>query len=146
MYLLHSIFIPTSRKVTIDDNGKKSYTKYSIKDSQNTFIKICETAADMEVLIGKLGQKGPIQPCILVVGSLIDPKQILVYFDNIKYMIFSSSKAFDICFKIYHVFNIEYPMESMDVWLFIQTFFYNLYTKYDKTSSLLKQVIAELRH
>lgn len=28
MYLLHSIFIPTSRKVTIDDNGKKSYTKH----------------------------------------------------------------------------------------------------------------------
>lgn len=53
-------------------------------------------------------------------------------------MLFSSSKAFDICFKIYHVFNIEYPIESIDVWIFIQTFFYNLYTKYDKTSSLLK--------
>lgn len=74
MYLLHSIFIPTSRKVTLDDNGKKSYTKYSIKDSQNTFIKICETAAEMEVLIVKLGQKEPIQPCVLVIGSLINPK------------------------------------------------------------------------
>ncbi|KAF0745159.1 Dimer Tnp hAT domain-containing protein [Aphis craccivora] len=122
MYLLHSIFIPTSRKVTIDDNGKKSYTKYSIKDSQNTFIKICDTSAEMEALIGA------IPPCILVIGLLNDPKQILVYFDNIKYIVFSSSKAFDICFKIYHVFNIEYPMESID------------------TSSLLKQVTAELKH
>lgn len=122
MYLLHSIFIPTSRKVTIDDNGKKSYTKYSIKDSQNTFIKICDTAAEMEMLIVKLKEKGPFQPCVLVIGSLNDPKQILVYFDNIKYVVFSSSNAFDICFKIYHVFNIKYPMESMDVWLFIQIY------------------------
>jgi len=146
MYLLHSIFIPTSRKVTLDDNGKKSYTKYSIKDSQHTFIKICDTSAEMEALIVKLGQKGAIPPCILVIGSLNDPKQILVYFDNIKYVVFSSTKAFDICFKIYHVFNIEYPMESIDVWQFIQTFFYNIHTKYDKTSSLLKQVTAELNH
>jgi len=33
-------------------------TKYSIKDSQNTFIKVCDTSAEMEALIVKLGQKG----------------------------------------------------------------------------------------
>lgn len=43
----------------------------------------------------------------------------------------------------YHVFNIEYTMESIDVWLLIQTLYYNIDTKY-KTSSLLKQVTAEL--
>jgi len=33
LYLLHSIFIPTSKKVTRDENGKKGFIKFSIKDS-----------------------------------------------------------------------------------------------------------------
>jgi len=81
----------------------------------------------------------------MVVGSLFDPKQILVYFDNIEYKIFSAYKAFDVCFKIFHVFNVEYPLESGDVWLFIQTFFYNIQTKYDKSNVISKQTTNELK-
>lgn len=89
--------------------AKNHIPKYSIKDSQNTLIKICDTAAVMEALIVKLRQTWAHSPCILVIGSLNNLKQILVYFDNIKYVVFSSSKEFDICFKIYPVFNTEYP-------------------------------------
>lgn len=49
----------------------------------------------------------------------------------------------DICFKNFHVFNVEYPIESSDV--FIQIFFYNIKTKYDKSNYLIKQTINELR-
>jgi len=105
---------------------------------------VTSTAVEMESKLEKLAMKGPIQPCILVVGSLLDPKQIMVFFDNIKYKMFSAVKAIDICFKIFHVFNVEYPIESNDVWLFIQTFFYNIKTKYDKTNYLIKQVINKL--
>jgi len=37
-HLLSSLFVPTSRKVTKDDKGKNNVTKYSIKDSQKSFI------------------------------------------------------------------------------------------------------------
>jgi len=74
----------------------------------------------------------------------MDPKQILIYFDGIKYKIFSAMKTYDMCFKIFHVFNVEYPIESNDVWLFIQTFFYNIKTIYDKSNVLIKQISVEL--
>jgi hypothetical protein len=48
------------------------------------------------------------------------------------------------CFKIFHVFNVEYPIESNDVWLFIQTFFYNIKTKYDKSNVIIQQISVEL--
>lgn len=53
MYLLHSVLIPTSRKITREENGKKSYVKYGIKDSQNSIIKITETALEVEALLNK---------------------------------------------------------------------------------------------
>lgn len=124
LYLLHSIFIPTSKKVTHDANGKKGYIKFSKKNSQNAFILIKPTAVEMDATLQNMSNKGPIQPRVLVLGSLINPKQILIYFDSIKYKMFSALKAYDMCFKIFHVFNVEYPIESNDVWLFIQTFFF----------------------
>ncbi|CAI6361296.1 unnamed protein product [Macrosiphum euphorbiae] len=145
MYLLHCFFIPTSKKSTKDSNGKRGFIKFSIRDSQNSFLVVTPTALAMELTLKKMAENGPIQPCLLVVGSLFDPKQILVYLDNIKYKMFSAYKAFDICFKIFHVFNVEYPLESGDVWLFIQTFFYNITTKYDKSNVVSKQISNELK-
>lgn len=98
----------------------------------------------MDTTLQNMSNKRPIQPCVLVIGSLMDPKQILIYFDNIKYKMFSALKAYDMCFKIFHVFNVEYPIESNDVWLYIQTFFYNIKTKYDKSNVLIKQISVEL--
>lgn len=95
---------------------KKSVIKYSIKDSQNTFIIEASTPLKLEVIIEKLKkQENNIQPCILVVGSLLNPKQIIVYFDDVKYKLFSVFKAIDICFKLFHVFNLEYPYELSNV-------------------------------
>jgi len=100
---------------------------------------------ELEVIISKLKQQdNTIQPCILVVGTLIDPKKILVYFDDVKYKLFSTFKAVDICFKIFHVFNLEYPNESSNVWLFLQNYFYEIHTKYDKKCSLVNQICSEL--
>jgi len=77
------VIIPSSRKVIRDENGKESFTKYGIKDSQNSVLKITETALEIKALLNKMAQKeGPIQPCILIVGTLFEPKQILIYFDS----------------------------------------------------------------
>lgn len=59
-------------------------------------------------------------------------------------MAFTILKAFDVCFKIFHVFNVEYPHGSEDIWLFLKTFFYNIHTKYDKSCALVKQISSEL--
>ncbi|KAE9522651.1 hypothetical protein AGLY_016956 [Aphis glycines] len=145
LYLLHSLFIPTSKKVTLDENGKKSTIKFSIRDSQNIFILVAPTAVELELIINKLkSQSNSIQPCILVVGSLLYPKQVLVYFDDVKYKLLTVLKAIDVCFKIFHVFNLEYPLECSNVWLFLQVYFYEISTKYDKSCNLVRQICSEL--
>ncbi|XP_050535219.1 uncharacterized protein LOC126902218 isoform X3 [Daktulosphaira vitifoliae] len=84
-YLLSSLFVPTSRKVTRDENGKKNIIKYSIKDSQNSLISFHETVDQAEAYIALLQSRNqPIQPFILIIGTILKPRDILLYFDAIK--------------------------------------------------------------
>lgn len=62
LYWLHSLFIPTSKKKKLNEHGKKSFIKYSIKDSQDTFIVIESTALKLEFVLEKpKNQKNNIQ-------------------------------------------------------------------------------------
>lgn len=145
MYLLHALFAPTSKKVTKDDHGKNNLTKYSIKDSQDSFMVFGDTVEAMQGHITKLrNQVDPIQPFILIVGTIFHQKEILVYFDSIIYKVHSILRAVEVCYKIFHLFNLEYPLESITVWLFIQKYFFNFSSKYDKPYSKLSQIMSEL--
>jgi len=146
MYLLHAILIPTNKKSSTDSQGKKTIVKYSIQDLQNSFMMIAPTAVEIEEMLKRKYNVGDtIQLCIIIVGTVCDPLEILVYFYGIKYKVFSPIKALDICFKIVHVFNIEYPIESVNVWLFVQKLFYNIVNKYDKSCPLVNQIINEIK-
>lgn len=52
-YLLHALFVPTSKKTTRDDKGRKSLIKYSIRDSQQSFIIFAESSAGVEEIIAR---------------------------------------------------------------------------------------------
>ncbi|XP_029346278.1 uncharacterized protein LOC115034241 isoform X2 [Acyrthosiphon pisum] len=146
-YLLHTIFVPTSKKITRDDNGKKNLVKYSIKDSQDSFMIFKSSIAEIEEYITKrCNENTPIQPFILICGTPSKPKEIIVFFDCIKFKLFSISSAIDVCFKIVHIFNLEYPPQSSIVWLFIQKYFYVLNTKYDKACHTLGQILSDLNN
>jgi len=53
---------------------KKGYILFSIKDSQNAFIIIKPTAVEMDATLRSMSSKGPIQPCVIVIRSLMEPK------------------------------------------------------------------------
>lgn len=145
MYLLHGMFVPTSKKVTKDDNGKKNLIKYSIKDSQESFILFGESVDIMEARLDILKKQGkPIQPFIIVVGTIFNIKEILVYFDTVKYKVHSILRAIEVCYKIFHLFNLKYPPESLIVWLFIQKYFFNYSSTYDIPHPKLTQILNEL--
>lgn len=145
LYALHALFVPTLKKISYDSNGKKFFNTFSIKDSQNTFMIVANTAVELEEIMKiRKNANNPIQPCLLIVGTIPNPLQIMVYFDESKYIFYSIVKALDMCFKTY-VFNIEYPIESVSVWLFIQRFFYNIKLQNDKPFPLIKQIISELK-
>ncbi|XP_055386427.1 uncharacterized protein LOC129615312 [Condylostylus longicornis] len=131
--LLHHILVPTSKYMAKDSSGKKISKKYTIEDSQESFIKIASNNTKVQEKLNELReQASPIQPFIFFVGeSIYDPTEIMVYFDDIKYKCSSTLKAVDICFKIFHVFNLEYPPAAFTFWTFVQTYIYNVYTEYD---------------
>lgn len=136
--------MPTT-KIVHKINNKRIHTKFSIKDSQSNFMIIGNTVADCEAELNRrLSTKQPIQPLIFITGSIIDPNHILVYFDGVKYQINSFLTAVDICFKIFMVFNLEYPVACKLVWKFIQFFFYKISTKYDEENVHIKCLISNL--
>lgn len=103
---------------------------------------VCEVE---EYITLRRNENNPIQPFILIVGTPMYPRETVVFFDSIKYKVFSILNAIDVCFKLIHLFNLEYPIESSIVWLFIQKYFYNLNTKFDKPYHTLGQILSDLR-
>eukprot|EP00102_Acyrthosiphon_pisum_P019859 XP_016657069.1 PREDICTED: uncharacterized protein LOC107882743 [Acyrthosiphon pisum] len=82
-----------------------------------------------DIIARKKGLGIPIQPFIVIIGQLHEPKDIIVYFDDIKYKVLTIQRAVDVVFKLFHTFNLLYPDESYILWLFLQKFFYNIHIK-----------------
>lgn len=80
---------------------------------------------NMKLSLLKL-QKNNIQPRLLILGELSSIKEIFVYFDNIRFPMVHILTAVDILFKIFFVFNLEFPNESKLFYTFLQTFFYEM--------------------
>ncbi|KAL5241040.1 hypothetical protein ACI65C_008450 [Semiaphis heraclei] len=88
MYLLHAILIPTNKKSTTNSQGKKTIIKYSIQDSQNSSMMVAPTAVEIEEIFKRKYNVGDaIQPCILIVGTVTEPIEILVFFDGINFLV-----------------------------------------------------------
>lgn len=134
--------MPTAKTVSIVNNEKK-HKKFSIRDSQNTFLLLGETTQQLEeILDRKMVEKLPIQPLLLITGSIEAPQQVCVYYDNIRYKMDCVGRAVDICFKILYLFNLQYPLAGSMFWNFIQVFFYNIKLKNQHPS--IKSLINEL--
>lgn len=60
------------------------------------------------------------------------------------YQVPTALMAIDVCFKIFHVFNVSYPPESEQIWYVIQLSLYKFSTKYDKQISYVMPIINSL--
>ncbi|KAI8122559.1 hypothetical protein CVS40_6689 [Lucilia cuprina] len=138
LWYLHYIF-PPNQKVNTDPSGSKIRKKFSIADSQNGFAILADSSQELETKIKLLQlQNRCIQPKLLIVGQLTNIKSINIYLDNIRYPFCNILKAFDILFKLFFVFNLQYPEESELFYNFIQNCFYDipLQKKSTKISSI----------
>lgn len=83
----------------------------------------------IEEHINSLVAKGdPVQPFLLGLGDIKTFKitQFFIYLDG-KLIIFDNfQRAFDICFKSFHLFNVEYPLASNPFWTFVEQYLYNI--------------------
>lgn len=90
-------------------------------------------------------KKEKVQPFICVVGAdFYGIKNFYVYYFNTYYKFSNIIRALDTCFKIFHVFNLKYPIQSCLVWTFIQKCMYDIHNEGDIKSSSLSSLISDL--
>lgn len=100
---------------------------FGTKESRDAFIVYCATEiAYKEHYNEKVKRESSVTPYISIIGSLTEPKQIMIDFENITYTVFTLEKAIDICFKAYYLFELEYPPACRHMWQFINKQFYGL--------------------
>ncbi|XP_058974399.1 uncharacterized protein LOC101890023 isoform X2 [Musca domestica] len=145
--LLNSVIKPTARFKSQDGNVLK---KFTISDAQESLTLHVTNLSDYEVKINGLKEKyyassNTLQPIIIVVGaSMLNINQFFIYFDSVLYSLNSYIECVDVTFKIFNVLNLSYPKASEGVWYFIQKFFYNITTPFDKSSPSIISLINYL--
>lgn len=78
-------------------------------------------------------KKQTVQPFIIIVGlSLREIESYYVVVDNILYKLDNILRAIDICFKVFMVLDVQYPIECEQIWLFFQQYIYKQSSKHDK--------------
>lgn len=83
-------------------------------------------------------------PLIVIVGQLLNPIEVYVYFMGIKYNVKRVVHALDVSLKIYKLFRIEYPVACTLVWTFIQKYLYKLITPTDKQHPSIEILMKQL--
>ncbi|XP_019893199.1 uncharacterized protein LOC109613118 [Musca domestica] len=147
LWCLHSYLHPTSRFVRRDANGNKNIQRFTVKDSQESFLYVDLTIQGLEKHIESLLQRGEsIQPFILAVGdsTFSTIEQCFVYLDGNLIAFESFLKALDVCFKSFHLFNLKYPKASDPFWTFVEAYFYDIDTG-SKKSYKINTLLQELR-
>lgn len=116
------------KSITKPSSGqRKVQKKFTTKDSQDGFIVTCDTEALYKEHYNlKVAQQSSMPPYITIIGSLLEPIDIFCDFENISYKMYSLSKAIYVCFKAYHLFDIEYPPAARLIWQFINQQFYQI--------------------
>lgn len=126
LWALHGYFVPNQKIVRKDKTGRKTTTRYTIKDSQDSFVFIARTVQAVEDHIRFLNDRGEnVQPFIVVIGEdILTFNEIFVMFDGVKFPMVSFLRATDVCFKLFYVFNLKYPIPSTIFWSFIQCLYF----------------------
>jgi hypothetical protein len=88
--------------------------------------------------------KLPIQPFLIIVGSIKDIQDVYVCVDNEVYKVPELLQGLDICFKTFHVFNLQYPSASEHIWMLIQKGIYKVNLPCDKHITSIEHAVKQL--
>ncbi|XP_039309452.1 uncharacterized protein LOC120358647 [Solenopsis invicta] len=137
----------------IPPKGLKKYKgkcyKPSIANAKESLIKHANIPGDM-ILIRQEARKRAemlnltLQPYIVILGSLDEVKETYIQVDDILYKANSTLEAIDVCFKIYHVFQVSYPIMSEYLWMLIQKGIYHFTTKWDFIIPNIEYILSKV--
>lgn len=145
VFRLMQNILPYSRiKRTKPSDPKRRF--YSVNESQDSFILTCATETEYKQKYDeKVNTESSVAPFMTLIGTLENYRYIMVDFDNITYKFHSLAKAIDICFKAYHLFNIEYPEKCEAMWDLINREFYNLPCTTTQTKPPTYMLLSEIK-
>ncbi|XP_050060631.1 uncharacterized protein LOC114127207 isoform X2 [Aphis gossypii] len=128
LLLLPFMFQPTNVVL----KNKKTHRPSKIEQSR-AFITHIVCANELKTLHQQKKDRAlflglTVQPYVVVIGDIdgLDPIHAYTIIDNTQYLLETPIKAVDVCFKAFHSLNLEYPIESNQVWCFIEHYFYNI--------------------
>ncbi|KAL5237018.1 hypothetical protein ACI65C_004428 [Semiaphis heraclei] len=136
--------VPTKRK-----RGKSTWkpSKTEMKDGFITHIKshseLQETITRRKDKFFQLGLT--LQPLVIIVGPNINEiTQYFVYVNGTYYLLNSILSSVDCCFKAIHALNLEYPLESIPIWSFVQKGFYQINTAWDTEFVSVNSLLSDI--
>jgi len=147
---MNSLLVPTSKYHHKEPGNKRRIIKTSISDARKSFLHQVASMNDLHTSIqieidNCYKEKKSLQPLICVVGVDFEiAKDFYVYYFNTYYKFSSIIRAVDVCFKIFQVFNLKYPIQSSLVWTFIQHYFYDIHYDSDVKNSSMMSLISDL--
>lgn len=71
--------------------------------------------------------------------------EIYVCVDETLYTVDSIIRAIDICFKAFHVFQLNCPLASDHLWILIQKGIYNFETKWDTSIPFIAHILNKIK-
>ncbi|XP_075170165.1 uncharacterized protein LOC142242486 [Haematobia irritans] len=144
LWVSHYLLFPTGRYVKKTTAGTSEVRRYTISDSQFSFIYFGNTKQELLAHVEFLKNKMEnIQPFILAIGTLVEFSELFIYLDGILIPFKSFNRTLDILFKMYHVFHLKYPNASENFWYFIQLYLYSIKSD-EKISSKVSILLQDL--
>lgn len=86
-------------------------------------------------------KKQPVQPFLLLIGNNEDIETTFVVIDTVRYQMPSVLRGLDLLFKIFHVFQVNYPKPSEHIWTLIQKCIFHISTRGDKDFPNIMHII-----
>lgn len=81
------------------------------------FYRIYHPRAETEAI----QRKQTVQPYLLVLGqSLLEPKSFYIFVEDLYHQFSFARKAFDIIFNLFHVLDVNYPVQCQYLYVIIQ--------------------------
>lgn len=153
LFVIHSLIKPTARICSTNKTTKKrSYVKPTIVDSRQSFFLLASTSCELQSKIKittdlAFEKKETLQPLICCVGEdVMQIKEYFIYYGSVFYKFENILKCFDVAFKIFHVLNLEYPVNCKNVYLFFQECIYNIALKNCEKTTILSSVLNDIKN
>ncbi|XP_031343011.1 uncharacterized protein LOC116170646 [Photinus pyralis] len=106
-----ALLIPSKGRFVLKNS---KHWKFSTQETVEGIVVEAKTAGDIDEVIRiqkekALAHQQTVQPYIIYVGSIEDPRAFYIVIDTIYLHFDNPIKAFDILFKIFHIMNAKYP-------------------------------------